>query len=99
MEPCFKIGPGQLGEATDISWRIYINGKLYKGLQIYISSAQMSLSDCVFLDRLGPQIRIVWSSLADANIWSLLGFQLTQFTVIEWPIKTSIGLELRRFQM
>lgn len=47
----------------------------------------------------GPQIRIVWSSLADANILGLLGFQLTQFTVIEWPDKISIGLEFRRFQM
>lgn len=47
----------------------------------------------------GAHIRMVWSSLADANILCLVGFQLTQFTVILWPGNTSISRVLCRFHM
>jgi hypothetical protein len=45
------------------------------------------------------QIRTVWSSLAEANIWGLLGFQLTQLTIILWPCKTFIGVSRCLFHM
>ena len=39
----------------------------------------------------GPQILIVPSSLADANILGILGFQCTQLTVLVCPFKVAIG--------
>jgi hypothetical protein len=48
--------------------------------------AVLELLSCLLLN---PQIRIVWSSLAEANMWGFTGFQLTLFTVPEWPGNTS----------
>lgn len=48
---------------------------------------------------LATHIRTVRSSLADANIWGFMGFQLTELTVIEWPDKTWIGFSWCRCQI
>lgn len=47
----------------------------------------------------GPHILTVVSSEALTNICGYLGFQATQLTVREWPVRTAIGFSCFKCQM